>query len=217
MSLEDYVARMKPSQKEIYFVIADTFAAAKSSPHLEVLRKKGIEVLLLSDRVDEWLIDHLREFDGKSLRNVGARRAGPRRGAVRRGKEGAGDALQGACRPGRAHQEVAAAIASATCASRTASPIRRRAWCSASTISARRCAAFSKPQARRCRRPSRCWRSIRHASAAAADRDDRRRRRLRRPVDAAVRAGDARRRRPAGRAGSVRAAAQPAAAHDALR
>jgi molecular chaperone HtpG len=70
VSLEDYVARMKPEQKEIYFVIADSFAAAKSSPHLEVLRTKGIEVLLLSDRVDEWLVDHLREFDGKQLRNV---------------------------------------------------------------------------------------------------------------------------------------------------
>src|SRR5688572_12005833 len=70
VSLEDYVARMKPEQKEIYFVIADRFAAAKSSPHLEVLRTKGIEVLLLSDRVDEWLVDHLREFDGKPLKNV---------------------------------------------------------------------------------------------------------------------------------------------------
>jgi molecular chaperone HtpG len=70
VSLEDYVARMKPGQKEIYFVIADSFTAAKSSPHLEVLRAKGVEVLLLSDRVDEWLVDHLREFDGKQLRNV---------------------------------------------------------------------------------------------------------------------------------------------------
>ena len=70
VSLEDYVARMKPGQKDIYYVIAETFAAARSSPHLEVLRKKGIEVLLLSDRVDEWLTDHLREFDGKKLRNV---------------------------------------------------------------------------------------------------------------------------------------------------
>jgi molecular chaperone HtpG len=70
VSLEDYAARMKPGQKEIYFVLADSFAAAKSSPHLEILRSKGIEVLLLSDRVDEWLVDHLREFDGKSLRNV---------------------------------------------------------------------------------------------------------------------------------------------------
>jgi molecular chaperone HtpG len=70
VSLEDYVSRMKPGQKEIYFVIADTFAAARSSPHLETLRKKGVEALLLSDRVDEWLTDHLREFDGKPLRNA---------------------------------------------------------------------------------------------------------------------------------------------------
>jgi molecular chaperone HtpG len=61
---------MKAGQTAIYYVIADSFGAAKSSPHLEVLRKKGVEVLLLSDRVDEWLVDHLREFDGKSLRNV---------------------------------------------------------------------------------------------------------------------------------------------------
>lgn len=70
VSLEDYVSRMKAGQKHIYYVIADTFAAAKSSPHIEVLRKKGIEVLLLSDRVDEWLMDHLHEFDGKSFKNV---------------------------------------------------------------------------------------------------------------------------------------------------
>ncbi len=70
VSLDDYLARMKPGQNEIYYVTAESFVAAKSSPHLEVLRKKGIEVLLLSDRVDEWLTEHLREFDGKHLRNV---------------------------------------------------------------------------------------------------------------------------------------------------
>lgn len=70
VSLEDYVSRMKPGQTAIYYVISETFAAAKSSPHLEVLRKKGLEVLLLSDRIDEWLMDHLHEFDGKSFRNV---------------------------------------------------------------------------------------------------------------------------------------------------
>ena len=70
VSLDDYIARMKPGQNAIYYVIADSFAAAKSSPHLEVLRKKGIEVLLLSDRVDDWLTDHLREYEGKPLRNV---------------------------------------------------------------------------------------------------------------------------------------------------
>jgi molecular chaperone HtpG len=70
VSLDDYIARMKPGQTAIYYVIADTFTAAKSSPHLETLRKKGIEVLLLSDRVDDWLMDHLREYEGKPLRNV---------------------------------------------------------------------------------------------------------------------------------------------------
>ncbi len=70
VSLDDYIARMKPEQNKIYFISADTFAAAKNSPHLEVLRSKGIEVLLLSDRVDEWLVTHLTEFGGKSLQSV---------------------------------------------------------------------------------------------------------------------------------------------------
>jgi molecular chaperone HtpG len=70
VSLEDYIGRMRPGQSDIYYLIADTFAAARSSPHLEILRKKGVEVLLLSDRVDEWLTDHLQEFDGKKLRNA---------------------------------------------------------------------------------------------------------------------------------------------------
>jgi molecular chaperone HtpG len=70
VSLEDYVGRMKQGQTAIYYVIADSFVAAKSSPHLEVLRQKGVEVLLLWDRVDEWLMEHLHEFDGKSFRNV---------------------------------------------------------------------------------------------------------------------------------------------------
>lgn len=70
VSLEAYVARMKPEQKDIYYILGDSFSAARSSPHLEALRKRGIEVLLLWDRVDEWLMQHLREFDGKSLRNV---------------------------------------------------------------------------------------------------------------------------------------------------
>ena len=70
VSLADYVARMKPEQEKIYYVTADTFAAAKNSPHLEVFRKKGIEVLLMYDRVDEWVIGHLHEFDGKPLQSV---------------------------------------------------------------------------------------------------------------------------------------------------
>jgi molecular chaperone HtpG len=70
VSLEDYIARMKEGQEKIYYVTADSFAAAKNSPHLQIFRRKGIEVLLLSDRVDEWLVSHLNEFDGKTLASV---------------------------------------------------------------------------------------------------------------------------------------------------
>ena len=70
VSLAEYVERMKEGQDKIYFVVADSFEAAKNSPHLEVFRKKGIEVLLLSDRIDEWLISHLTEFDSKQLQSV---------------------------------------------------------------------------------------------------------------------------------------------------
>jgi len=70
VSLANYVERMKPEQKAIYYITAETHAAARSSPHLEIFRKKGIEVLLLSDRIDEWLVSHLSEFDGKSLQSV---------------------------------------------------------------------------------------------------------------------------------------------------
>jgi len=70
VSLKDYIARMKDGQEHIYYVTADSFAAAKHSPHLEIFRKKGIEVLLLSDRVDEWLVSGLTEFEGKKLQSV---------------------------------------------------------------------------------------------------------------------------------------------------
>ncbi len=70
VSLKDYIGRMKEGQTAIYFITADSFAAAKHSPHLEIFRKKGIEVLLLSDRVDEWLTGNLHEFDGKPLKSV---------------------------------------------------------------------------------------------------------------------------------------------------
>lgn len=70
VSLEDYVSRMKEGQEHIYYVTADSYAAAKNSPHLEIFRKKGIEVLLLSDRVDEWLVSSFDEFDGKHLQSV---------------------------------------------------------------------------------------------------------------------------------------------------
>lgn len=70
ISLEAYVQRMKEGQEKIYYVTADSLKAAKNSPHLEVFRKKGIEVLLLSDRVDEWLVSNLTEFEGKPLQSV---------------------------------------------------------------------------------------------------------------------------------------------------
>jgi molecular chaperone HtpG len=70
VSLADYVARMKPGQDRIYYVTAETFPAARNSPHLEIFRSRGIEVLLLSERVDEWLVAHLHEFEGKRLASV---------------------------------------------------------------------------------------------------------------------------------------------------
>lgn len=76
VALADYVSRMKEGQDEIYFIVADSYAAAKHSPHLEVLGKKGLEVLLLSDRIDEWLVQHLTEFSGKKTTLCCQRRLG---------------------------------------------------------------------------------------------------------------------------------------------
>ncbi|MDP1596815.1 MAG: molecular chaperone HtpG [Methylotenera sp.] len=70
VSLKDYIARMQSEQDVIYYITADSFAAAQHSPHLEIFRKKGIEVLLMSDRVDEWLLGSLVEFDGKKLQSI---------------------------------------------------------------------------------------------------------------------------------------------------
>ena len=70
VSFADYIGRMKEGQEKIYYVTADSFNAAKNSPHLEIFKKKGIEVLLLSDRVDEWVVGHLTEFEGKQLQSV---------------------------------------------------------------------------------------------------------------------------------------------------
>ena len=69
-SLEDYLARMQEKQDKIYYVVAENFDTARHSPHLEIFRKKGLEVLLLSDRVDDWLMNHLQEFDGKRFQDV---------------------------------------------------------------------------------------------------------------------------------------------------
>ena len=70
VSLADYVSRMKEGQEKIFFITADNFNAAKNSPHLEVFKKKGIEVLLMADRVDEWMMGHVTEFDGKQFQSV---------------------------------------------------------------------------------------------------------------------------------------------------
>ncbi|MYB89814.1 MAG: molecular chaperone HtpG [Proteobacteria bacterium] len=70
VSLDEYIARMKPEQDKIYYITADSHAAAKNSPHLEIFRDKGIEVLLLADRVDEWLMSHLSEYQEKSFASI---------------------------------------------------------------------------------------------------------------------------------------------------
>ena len=70
VSIEEYISRMKPQQKHIYYVTSESFTAAKNNPQIEVFRKKDIEVLLLSDRVDEWMTSHLQEFDGKTLKSI---------------------------------------------------------------------------------------------------------------------------------------------------
>ena len=70
VSLAEYVERMKDGQDSIYYITADSFSAAQHSPHLEIFRKKNVEVLLLHDRVDEWFVAHLNEFDGKTLQSL---------------------------------------------------------------------------------------------------------------------------------------------------
>jgi molecular chaperone HtpG len=70
VSLDDYLSRIAKDQTKIFYITADTFNAAKNSPHLELFRKKGIEVLLLSDKIDEWVVTHLTEYEGKQLQSV---------------------------------------------------------------------------------------------------------------------------------------------------
>lgn len=70
VSLDDYISRMQEGQEKIYYITADSYGAAKNSPHLELFRKKGIEVLLLSDRIDEWMMSNLTEFDGKQFQSI---------------------------------------------------------------------------------------------------------------------------------------------------
>jgi molecular chaperone HtpG len=70
-SLDDYVSRMADGQDKIYYIVGEAYETAKSSPHLEQLREKGLEVLLLHDRIDPWMVDHLSEFEGRSFQDVG--------------------------------------------------------------------------------------------------------------------------------------------------
>ena len=103
--LEEYVARMKPGQEPIYFVTADNWATARHSPHLEAFLAKGVEVLLLTDEIDEWVVHHLTEFDGKPLQSVA-------KGTVSlEGIEGADDEQAPKSDPG-AHQALVEALKS---------------------------------------------------------------------------------------------------------
>ena len=70
VSLDDYISRMKEGQDKIYYITGDSLSAAKNSPHLEIFRKKGVEVLLLGDRIDSWLADHLSDYEGKHLQSI---------------------------------------------------------------------------------------------------------------------------------------------------
>ena len=105
VSLADYIARMKPGQEAIYYVTAESFAAAKHSPHLEIFRKRGVEVLLLSDRVDEWLVANLPEHEGKQLVSVA-------RGDLDLSKVGGGEAAEPDWQVGE-HAELLRALKSA--------------------------------------------------------------------------------------------------------
>ena len=115
---------MKEGQDKIYYVTAETFNAAKNSPHLEVFRKKGIEVLLLSDRVDEWVVSHLTEFEGKAL--VSVARGGLDLGSARgRGRaQGRSSRTRPSSRTSSSASRRASASASRTCASPIASRSR---------------------------------------------------------------------------------------------
>lgn len=105
-SLDAYIERMQDGQDKIYYVAAENFNTAKNSPHLEVFRKKGVEVLLLTDRVDEWLMSHLAEYDGKSFQDVG-------RGALDLGKLDSEEEKQAQEESTKAHESLLERVTSA--------------------------------------------------------------------------------------------------------
>lgn len=160
VSLADYLGRMKEGQDKIYYLTGESYAQVKNSPHLEVFRKKGIEVLLLTDRIDEWLMSYLTEFDGKQFVDVA-------RGDLDLGKLDSEEDK-------KAQEEIAKAKEGLIerlkgrwakrwprCGYPTASPTRRPFLPLASRISGCRCARFWRRAGRRCRSPSRSSRSIR--------------------------------------------------------
>ena len=120
VSLADYVCRMKEGQDKIYYVTADSFAAARNSPHLEIFRKKGVEVLLLSDRVDEWLADQPHRVRRQAAAIGRQGRARSRQARRRAGKGGAGKGGGRVQGPHRAVEQSAGRAREGSCASRCA-------------------------------------------------------------------------------------------------
>ncbi len=158
VSLDDYVSRMKEGQEKIYFITADSYGAASSSPHLEIFHKKGIEVLLLSDGVDEWVVNHLTEFEGKALQSV-------TKGSLDLGKLGDGEEKQRMGRPRKPRRNwssgsrMPSGTRSKRFGSRPDLPSRRRAWWPMSTLWAVIWRDCSRPPVSRLRPASPSWKS----------------------------------------------------------
>ena len=211
-SLADYVARMKPGQERIYYVVGDTPAAARGSPHIERLRELGVEVLLMGDRVDEWVMGQLAEYSRQALQGCGARRSraghagrrrrpGARRGGAQ-GEQGPAAALQGSAR--RAGARSAAQHAAAGFAGLPGARRGRAFRIDAAP------AAGPGPGGAGGRGDAGAQR---RTSAGEVPRQPARRREFRRPGAGAIRSGAAERIRPAGAArGILPPAQQPAGA-----
>ena len=155
VSLGDYVGRMQDEQKNIYYLVADSLTAARQSPHLEVFRQRGIEVLLLTDRIDEWFISFVQEFDGKSLTDV-ARGELDLPGDAKEDEKAADDGDDALCK--RIADVLEGRVESVRRSTRLTDS--RRAWSSAKGTWVRRCAESWRRRGRRSRRPSRILRSI---------------------------------------------------------
>ena len=133
VSLADYVGRMKEGQDAIYYITADSFAAARNSPHLEIFRKLGVEVLLMYDRIDEWVVSTLTEFDGKPLQSVAKGDLDLSKLGGEAAKQTSRDASRGRQAAPRADPGRRSPIAPAPCGRPSGSPIRRRASSATST------------------------------------------------------------------------------------